>query len=66
MEYFKYQLNDGKELWVCDSCKRTHTDLILLKTWRLIGKKDDNAKCEYCGCSPSPVPTVSVDPCVHG
>ena len=48
MKRFKYQMKDSKELWVCEDCKRSHGELILLKSWRLIDKKDDDSACEYC------------------
>lgn len=51
MKRFRYQMKDGKELWVCEHCKKAHAELILLKSWKLIGKKDDESACEYC--SPS-------------
>lgn len=48
MNRFKYQMKDGKELWVCEDCKKAHAELILLKSWRLIGRKNDDSACEYC------------------
>ena len=48
MKFFKYQIRDGREIWVCGACKRAHADLILLKTWRLIDSKVDDSACEHC------------------
>lgn len=48
MKFFKYQIRDGREIWVCGACKRAHAALILLKTWRLIDSKEDDSACERC------------------
>lgn len=48
MKRFKYQMKDGKELWVCEECKKNQAELILLKSWKLIDRKDDDSDCEYC------------------
>lgn len=48
MKRFKYRLKGGRELWICEACKKSHADLILLKFWKLIGKKEDESACEYC------------------
>jgi len=51
MKRFKYQMKDGKELWVCESCKKSHAELILLKSWKLIDRKEEASACEYCSCT---------------
>ncbi|MBU2539429.1 MAG: hypothetical protein KKH22_13425 [Proteobacteria bacterium] len=48
MKRFKYQMKDGKELWVCEDCKKSHAESILLKSWKLIGMKNDGSACENC------------------
>ncbi|HIJ91216.1 MAG: hypothetical protein OEV89_11000 [Desulfobulbaceae bacterium] len=48
MKRFKYRMNDGKELWVCDNCKKSRAELILLKSWKLIDKREDGSDCEFC------------------
>lgn len=64
MKRFKYQMKDSKELWVCEDCKKTHAELILLKSWRLIDRKNDDSVCEYC--SPAVfVPEPSADLSAH-
>ena len=64
MKRFRYQMKDDKELWVCENCKKAHAELILLKSWKLIGKKDDESACEYCSTS-FVVPEPSADLCAH-
>ncbi|MHB1226607.1 MAG: hypothetical protein ACYC0O_03670 [Desulfurivibrionaceae bacterium] len=64
MKRFRYQMKDGKELWVCENCKKAHAELILLKSWKLIGKKDDESACEYCSTS-FVVPEPPADLCAH-
>ncbi len=64
MKRFKYQMKDSKELWVCEACKKSHAELILLKSWRLIDRKNDDSACEYC----TPVilaPEPPADLCAH-
>ena len=64
MKRFKYQMKDNKELWVCEDCKKAHAELILLKSWRLIDRKNDDSVCEYC--SPAVfVPEPPADMCAH-
>ena len=48
MKLFKYRLKDDSELWICDACRKKHQNLILLKSWGLIDKKEDDSDCEYC------------------
>lgn len=50
MKRFKYRLKDNRELWVCEACKKSHAELILLKSWQLIDRKEDGTfpECEYC------------------
>ena len=53
MKLFKYQtLTRGvlKEIWACESCKRSNSDNILLKKWRLIDHREDDAEhpCSIC------------------
>ncbi|MFA7347042.1 MAG: hypothetical protein WCZ86_04710 [Desulfurivibrionaceae bacterium] len=55
MKRFKYRMKDGKELWVCESCKKARADTILLGDLKLIGRKDDLAACEQCGASDDPI-----------
>ncbi|MCX5875245.1 MAG: hypothetical protein NT087_02875 [Deltaproteobacteria bacterium] len=64
MKRFKYQMKDSKELWVCEDCKKAQADLILLKSWRLIDKKNDDSACEYCS-PPIFVPEAPADLSVH-
>ena len=64
MKRFRYQMKDDKELWVCENCKKTHAELILLKSWKLIDKKDDESACEYCSTSFF-VPEPPADLCAH-
>ena len=64
MKRFKYQMKDGKELWVCEDCKKSHAELILLKSWKLIDKKDDDSACECCTSSVF-VPEPPIDFCAH-
>lgn len=47
MKHFKYRLKNGREFWVCDVCKKSNCDLILLKLWELIDKKEDGSVCEH-------------------
>ena len=51
MKRCKYQMKDNKELWVCEDCKKAHAEHILLKSWRLIDRKNDDPAGE--SCSPS-------------
>ena len=64
MKRFRYQMKDDKELWVCENCKKAHAELILLKSWKLIDKKDDDSACEYCSTSFF-VPEPPADLCAH-
>lgn len=48
MKRFQYRIKDRKELWVCEACKKSHFDLILMKSWRLIDKKEGDSECECC------------------
>lgn len=64
MKRFKYQMKEGKELWICEDCKKSHAELILLKSWRLIDRKNDDSACEYC--APSTIATESpAELCAH-
>lgn len=65
MKRFKYQMKDNKELWVCEDCKKAHAELILLKSWRLIDRKNDDSVCEYCSPAvfvPAPPADLSAHP----
>ncbi|MHB8149768.1 MAG: hypothetical protein ACYDIB_06360 [Desulfobulbia bacterium] len=64
MKRFRYQMKDDKELWVCENCKKAHAELILLKSWKLIDKKDDESACEHCSTSFF-VPEPPADLCAH-
>lgn len=49
MKRFRYRTKEGKELWLCEACKKTRSELILLGALTLIGRKDDLSVCEACG-----------------
>lgn len=51
MKRFKYLTKDGREVWVCEVCKKAKAEFILLGTWKLIARKDDLSLCEECGQS---------------
>lgn len=51
---YKYQTNNREEIWVCAACKKNHTELILLRSWKLIDRKDSNCVCELCAGSTGP------------
>ena len=57
-------MNDGKEVWVCEACKKSHSQLILLKSWKLIDRKEDASPCECCSQSIF-VPESPADICAH-
>ena len=48
MKRFKYLTKDGREVWVCEVCKKAKAEFILLGTWKLIARKDDQSTCEVC------------------
>lgn len=51
MKQFKYLTEeDGEEgVWVCESCKRQHSELILLGKWKLIAISAQQVKtCKFC------------------
>jgi len=64
MKRFKYRMKDGKELWMCESCKKARAERILLGELKLIDRKEDDSPCEHC---PLPIfaPQPSADPCAH-
>jgi hypothetical protein len=51
MRQFRYQTKNNKELWICQSCKKSHSDLILLRAWKLIDRKEGDSACEFCSGS---------------
>ncbi|MDH5523237.1 MAG: hypothetical protein OEY01_04485 [Desulfobulbaceae bacterium] len=55
MKSFKYQTTTRgvpKEIWACENCKRSNSDNILLKKWRLIDHREDAEQgyflCDIC------------------
>ena len=39
----------GREVWVCDACKKVNNDLILMGKWKLIDRCCDCAiQCDIC------------------
>lgn len=49
MNRYKYQVagRNSREIWVCDTCKKTNNDRILMGEWKLIDRCHD---CSFpCG-----------------
>jgi len=53
MNRHKYQVagRNSREIWVCDSCKKTSNDRILMGEWKLIDRCYDcgTIPCGVCG-----------------
>jgi hypothetical protein len=51
MNKYKYQISDKtvQEIWVCDACKKTNNDHILMGEWKLIDRRSDSViPCAIC------------------
>lgn len=65
MKRFKYRINDGRELWICERCKKARAELILLGAWKLIDRTCDLSStcgdCERAECAVASVAAIQQD-----
>lgn len=64
MKRYKYRMKNGKELWVCEACKKARAEHILLGELKLIDRKEDDSACEFCSSS-TIAPQQQAELCVH-
>ena len=51
MNRYRYQVagKSDREIWVCDACKKTNNDRILMGEWKLIDRRYDcSIPCSVC------------------
>ena len=51
MKNFRYlfEKKDRQDIWVCENCKKDHSELILRGKWKLIGRcRNSEVLCYKC------------------